>query len=89
MAYIKKDVNGILLFLVMLTCIALVTLTVVFANQFDGGNRDYDQLKADLEITSQELAQKNERLVSLNDLLDKHIEREKELERMLRERLNR
>ena len=35
MNYIKQDVNNVLLFLVMLTCVALVALTVVFAAQFE------------------------------------------------------
>lgn len=88
MAYIRKDVNGILLFLVMLTCVSMVALTVVFANQFDEKFSDSAKLKKDLEVAHNELAQKKEKLNNLNELLDKHIAREKELERMLREQLS-
>ncbi len=87
MAYLKKDVNGILLFLVVMTCVALVGLTVVFANQFDGFGSDYHQLKADLEVTSRELAAKDQKLQGMQELLDKHIEREKKLEELLKKQL--
>ncbi|MBI4919575.1 hypothetical protein HY837_06595 [archaeon] len=89
MAHIKKDVNSVLLFLVTMTCIALVALTVVFANQFDGLAGENTQMKVELESTNQALSAKTEKLNSLNELLDKHIEREKELENMLKNRLSR
>lgn len=87
MTYMKKDVNGILLFLVLMTCVALVGLTVVFANQFDGFGSDYNQLKADLEVTSKELTAKEQKLQGMQELLDKHIEREKKLEELLKKQL--
>ncbi len=89
MGYIKKDVNNVLLFLVMLTCVALVALTVVFANQFDGLAGENTQMKVELESANQKLSAKTEKLSSLSELLDKHVEREKELENMLRSRLSR
>ncbi|MBI5065762.1 hypothetical protein HZA97_05995 [Candidatus Woesearchaeota archaeon] len=87
MTYIKKDVNGILLFLVLMTCVALVGLTVVFANQFDGFGTDYHQLKTDLETTSKELTAKDQKIQGMQELLDKHIEREKKLEELLKKQL--
>ncbi|MBI2565063.1 hypothetical protein HYV79_03695 [Candidatus Woesearchaeota archaeon] len=81
--YLKKDINNVLLFLVMLTCTALVGLTVVFANQFDGVNTDYAETKVQLEAASQELAFKSEKLGNMEQVLQQHIEREKALEELL------
>ena len=73
MAYMRKDVNSILLFLVMLTCTALVALTVVFAYQFESMNSEIVDTSSKLDATSKELNFKASKLTDMERIYSERI----------------
>ncbi len=83
MVYIKKDVNSLLLFLVLLSCTALIGLTVVFAHQFEAVNTDKESYNTEMQTKLTELNEKAQKVTELEKSLAEQKQREQELQNLL------
>ena len=83
MVYIKKDVNHLLLFLVLLSCTALIGLTVVFAYQFEAVNIDKESYNTEIQSKLTELNEKAQKVTELEKSLAEQKQREQELQNLL------
>ncbi len=86
MDYIKQDVNNVLLFLVMLTCIALVTLTLVFATQFEHLASEVYSTKEQFSTLSKDLESKAVKLSEMERTSEAQKQREEALKKLLERR---
>ena len=83
MQYIKQDVNNVLLVLVILTCTALVTLTVVFATQFEQLSSEVYSSKEQFSTLSKDLESKAVKLSELERTTEAQKQREEALKKLL------
>ena len=86
MHYIKQDVNNVLLFLVIITCTALVTLTVVFATQFESLASEVYSTKEQFSTLSKDLESKAVKLSELERATETQRQREEALKKLLERR---
>lgn len=83
MNHITQDVNNVLLVLVILTCTALVTLTVVFATQFEQLSSEVYSSKEQFSTLSKDLESKSVKLSELERTTEAQKQREEALKKLL------
>lgn len=79
MGFITKNANIILLFLILLSSVALVLSTVFFQSNFDSINEEYQTKMMELDKASQELNTTVRILENYRDELEMKDSREKEI----------